>query len=66
MTFYLFLADRHGTVSGARWAIMGIAVKLGQSVSHCITTAAILLTVVLLDFQIGLRACFRRRIFFFG
>jgi len=32
MTFYLFLADRHGTVSGARWAIMGIAVKLGQSI----------------------------------
>lgn len=34
MTFYLFLADRHGTASGARWAIMGIAVKVGQSVSH--------------------------------
>jgi hypothetical protein len=33
MTYYLFLADRHGTASGARWAIMGIAVKLGQSVS---------------------------------
>ncbi|RDB15834.1 putative transcriptional regulatory protein C1F7.11c [Hypsizygus marmoreus] len=32
MTFYLFLADRHGTVSGARWAIMGIAVKVGQSI----------------------------------
>jgi len=36
MTFYLFLADRHGTASGARWAIMGIAVKVGQSVSHMI------------------------------
>jgi len=34
MTYYLFLADRHGTASGARWAIMGIAVKVGQSVSH--------------------------------
>ncbi|EKM81959.1 hypothetical protein AGABI1DRAFT_112143 [Agaricus bisporus var. burnettii JB137-S8] len=32
MTYYLFLADRHGTASGARWAIMGIAVKLGQSI----------------------------------
>ncbi|KAF8074759.1 fungal-specific transcription factor domain-containing protein [Lyophyllum atratum] len=32
MTFYLFLADRHGTNSGARWAIMGIAVKVGQSI----------------------------------
>lgn len=33
MTFYLFLADRHGTGSGARWALMGIAVKVAQSVS---------------------------------
>ncbi|KAF8661287.1 hypothetical protein AX16_001386 [Volvariella volvacea WC 439] len=32
MTFYLFLADRHGTKSGARWAIMGLAVKVGQSI----------------------------------
>ncbi|KAG6916551.1 hypothetical protein DXG01_006377 [Tephrocybe rancida] len=32
MTFYMFLADRHGTSSGARWAIMGIAVKVGQSI----------------------------------
>ncbi|KAF8885022.1 fungal-specific transcription factor domain-containing protein [Infundibulicybe gibba] len=31
MTFYLFLADRHGTSSGARWGIMGIAVKVGQN-----------------------------------
>ncbi|KAG6810864.1 hypothetical protein H0H92_010020 [Tricholoma furcatifolium] len=31
MTFYMFLADRHGTSSGARWAIMGIAVKVGQN-----------------------------------
>ncbi|KAF8998591.1 hypothetical protein BDQ17DRAFT_1362076 [Cyathus striatus] len=30
MTYYLFLADRHGTASGARWALMGIAVKLGK------------------------------------
>ena len=36
MVFYLFLADRHGTSSGARWAIMGIAVKVGQSVSYAI------------------------------
>jgi len=32
MTFYLFLADRHGTSSGGRWAIMGLAVKMAQSV----------------------------------
>ncbi|TFK39369.1 fungal-specific transcription factor domain-containing protein [Crucibulum laeve] len=32
MSFYLFLADRHGTSSGARWTIMGIAVKVGQSI----------------------------------
>ncbi|KAL0953455.1 hypothetical protein HGRIS_004688 [Hohenbuehelia grisea] len=32
MTFYLFLADRHGTSSGARWGIMGIAVKMAQSI----------------------------------
>ncbi|TRM65256.1 hypothetical protein BD626DRAFT_556390 [Schizophyllum amplum] len=31
MTFYLFLADRHGTGAGARWAIMGIATKVAQS-----------------------------------
>ncbi|KAF9258728.1 hypothetical protein L218DRAFT_964266 [Marasmius fiardii PR-910] len=32
MTYYLFIADRHGTGSGARWAIMGLAVKLAQSI----------------------------------
>ncbi|KAF8972626.1 fungal-specific transcription factor domain-containing protein [Flammula alnicola] len=32
MTFYLFLVDRHGTSSGARWATMGLAVKVGQSI----------------------------------
>ncbi|KAL1667836.1 fungal-specific transcription factor domain-containing protein [Schizophyllum commune] len=32
MTFYLFLSDRHGTDAGARWAIMGIATKVAQSV----------------------------------
>ncbi|KAJ7623437.1 fungal-specific transcription factor domain-containing protein [Roridomyces roridus] len=32
MAYYLFLADRHGTGSGARWAIMGIAVKVAQSI----------------------------------
>ncbi|KAJ7743140.1 fungal-specific transcription factor domain-containing protein [Mycena metata] len=31
MAYYLFLADRHGTGSGARWAIMGIAVKVAQN-----------------------------------
>ncbi|KAJ8522709.1 hypothetical protein ONZ45_g713 [Pleurotus djamor] len=32
MTYYLFLSDRQGNSSGARWAIMGIAVKLAQSI----------------------------------
>ncbi|KAG7093830.1 hypothetical protein E1B28_007469 [Marasmius oreades] len=32
MTYYLFIADRHGTGSGGRWAIMGLAVKLAQSI----------------------------------
>jgi hypothetical protein len=34
MSFYLFLADRHGTSSGTRWGIMGLAVKMAQSVRH--------------------------------
>ena len=33
MTIYLFLSDRHGTNSGARWSLNGVAVKLAQSVS---------------------------------
>jgi hypothetical protein len=33
MSFYLFFSDRHGTSGGSRWAIMGMAVKLAQSVS---------------------------------
>ncbi|KAG0709151.1 fungal-specific transcription factor domain-containing protein [Suillus ampliporus] len=32
MTFYLFMSDRHGSNSGARWAIMGIAIKVAQSI----------------------------------
>ncbi|TFK51693.1 hypothetical protein OE88DRAFT_1658274 [Heliocybe sulcata] len=32
MSFYLFLSDRHGTGTGSRWAIMGMAVKLAQSI----------------------------------
>ncbi|KAF5355299.1 hypothetical protein D9758_005984 [Tetrapyrgos nigripes] len=32
MSYYLFLSDRHGTNSGARWAINGLAVKLAQSI----------------------------------
>ncbi|KAI0044511.1 hypothetical protein FA95DRAFT_1522724, partial [Auriscalpium vulgare] len=31
MSFYLFFADRQGSGSGTRWAIMGMAVKLAQS-----------------------------------
>ncbi|KAI0080184.1 hypothetical protein K474DRAFT_1590475 [Panus rudis PR-1116 ss-1] len=33
MAFYLFLSERHGTGVGSRWALMGLAVKLGISVS---------------------------------
>lgn len=33
MAFYLFLVERHGTGVGSRWAFMGLAVKLGVSVS---------------------------------
>ncbi|EIN06066.1 hypothetical protein PUNSTDRAFT_54365 [Punctularia strigosozonata HHB-11173 SS5] len=32
MTYYFFLADRHGVASGSRFAIMGLAIKLAQSV----------------------------------
>jgi hypothetical protein len=39
MAYYLFLADRHGTGSGARWAIMGIAVKVAQSVRYTISVS---------------------------
>ena len=34
MSFYLFFSDRHGVSGGSRWAIMGMAVKLSQSVSQ--------------------------------
>ena len=33
ISFYLFFSDRHGSSGGSRWAIMGMAVKLAQSVS---------------------------------
>jgi Fungal specific transcription factor domain len=36
MSFYLFFSDRHGTSGGSRWAIMGMAVKVAQSVSRFI------------------------------
>jgi hypothetical protein len=32
MAFYLFLADRHGSRAGSRWALMALVVKLAQSV----------------------------------
>lgn len=47
MSYYLFLADRHGTTTEARWVIMGIAVKIGQGVSsinshfHCYLTGRV-------------------------
>lgn len=34
MSFYLFFSDKHGSSGGSRWAIMGMAVKLAQSVSR--------------------------------
>ena len=34
MSSYLFFADRQGLSGGSRWAIMGMAVKLAQSVSR--------------------------------
>ena len=33
MVFYLFLAEHYGMGVGSRWAYMGLAVKLGVSVS---------------------------------
>ncbi|KAI0255791.1 fungal-specific transcription factor domain-containing protein [Lactifluus subvellereus] len=32
ISFYLFFSDRHGSTGGSRWAIMGMAVKLAQSI----------------------------------
>ncbi|KAG8220860.1 hypothetical protein J3R82DRAFT_2355 [Butyriboletus roseoflavus] len=32
MTFFLFLSDRHGSNSGTRWAIIGMAIKVAQSI----------------------------------
>jgi hypothetical protein len=32
MSVYLFLADRHGRGSGTRWAVLGMAVKVAQSI----------------------------------
>ena len=32
MTYYMFLADRHGTDTNARWHTMGLAIKTAQSV----------------------------------
>ncbi|EAU90145.2 hypothetical protein CC1G_05683 [Coprinopsis cinerea okayama7 len=34
MTYYMFLADRHGSNTGARWGIMGITIKVAQSRRH--------------------------------
>lgn len=32
MSFYLFLCDRHGAKTGARWVLMGVATKIAQSI----------------------------------
>lgn len=37
MSFYLLLSDRHGTSGGSRWAIMGMAARIAQSVSSFIS-----------------------------
>ena len=34
MAFYLFLSERYGSGVGSRWALLGLAVKLGISVSR--------------------------------
>ena len=36
MSIYLSLSDRHGTSGGSRWAIMGMAARIAQSVSSLI------------------------------
>jgi len=41
---YLFFSDRHGTSGGSRWAIMGLAVKLAQSVSFTHMLAHVLIS----------------------
>lgn len=58
MTFYLFLADRHGTGSGARWAIMGIAVKVGQSVGYFYVTQFIILLIAMCLLFRSVYVCF--------
>ncbi len=58
MTYYLFLSDRNGAGSGSRWALMGMTVKVAQSVSAHLT----LQLQLYLPFhcsQIGLRESLR-------
>jgi hypothetical protein len=57
MSFYLFFSDRHGTSGGSRWAIMGLAVKLAQSVSFTLMLAHVLGSNC--GLQIGLREYFK-------
>jgi hypothetical protein len=62
MSFYLFFSDKHGTSGGSRWAIMGLAVKLAQSVSFTHMLAHVLSSNCgppFLFFQIGLRGYFK-------
>jgi hypothetical protein len=58
MTFYLFLADRHGTGSGARWAIMGIAVKVGQSVGYFYAAQFIISLIAMCRLSRSAYVCF--------
>lgn len=57
MSFYLFLSDRHGTSGGSRWAIMGMAARIAQSVSSliCVLTNSTHTASPFSRFQIGLR-----------
>lgn len=52
MAFYLFLAERHGSGVGSRWALMGLAVRLGISVRIHLSAHSIQLIDGL---QMGLR-----------
>lgn len=54
MSFYLFLADRHATGSGIRWLIMGLAIRVGQSVSQSPASTQDIFHMYFL-LQIGLR-----------
>ena len=55
MSFYLFFSDKHGSSGGSRWAIMGMAVKLAQSVSRFVNRSHWAYSLTFFSAQIGLR-----------